>query len=246
MIELEKVYLNSKLAKDSNYFSKITKNGLPLDSNVRYSFEETSAKATLLERTFPSDTTTKNSVVKFLFRIDEYETNILGRHSTFGLQKKSFEFSEQIPKIKKDIKTGNFLIGCVLKQVKGGFTVDLGGLVCFMPYSLSEGTRFSPYSPDVNTTQLFQSFGLSLVITPEKEVFLNLIVSRKNNAKLLKGLIKKFLKKGFSDLDYLIPEKGVVKKRKKQFRLVSSLVKSKGIKKNNLRVVREISFFDNQ
>ncbi|KAH8042879.1 hypothetical protein SO694_mt00007 (mitochondrion) [Aureococcus anophagefferens] len=210
MIVLEKEYLQSKIEKDSNYLSQLAKKGLPLSNEIRYSFSENSKNANILERPKDSGRSEKNSVVRFLFRIDGYETKMLSRHIAQSGGKVSFDFKNLVPSVKKDVETGNFLIGCVLKQVKGGFTVDLGGLVCFMPYSLSEGTRFASYSPKVNTSQLFQAHDLSLVVTPEKEVFLNLIVSRKNNSKLLKGLFKKFFKKNPSNLVYRLSGKDIV------------------------------------
>ena len=168
---------------------------------------------------------------------------MLNRHTSFN--KQLFDIKANIPPIKKGLQNDKFFIGCVLKQVKGGFTIDLGGLVCFMPYSLSEGTRFAPYAPKKNAAQLFQAYGLSLVATPEKEIFLNLIVSRKNNIKLLKGLIKNFFKRGGLDLKYSTLLKDVVKTPKTknaQLKLVSSVVKYKGEKVNLIRMVRETKY----
>lgn len=240
MVELKSIYLNPRLEKTYHYFSKVVQNGLPLDSTIRYSFKENAVKASVLEKTYESSS---NSVVKFLFRIDKYETNILNRHTSFN--KQSFNIKENIPKIKKGLQNDTFFIGCVLKQVKGGFTIDLGGLVCFMPYSLSEGTRFVPYAPQKNVTQLFQAHGLSLVATPEKEIFLNLIVSRKNNIKLLKGLIKNFFKKSGNNLKYSTLLKDVVKTprtKSTRFRLVSSHIGYKGEKVNLIRMVKEAKY----
>tara|TARA_B100000768_G_scaffold180871_1_gene202000 strand:+ start:172 stop:984 length:813 start_codon:yes stop_codon:yes gene_type:complete len=240
MIGLKKIYSNSEIAGSYPYFSRIVKNGLPLNRSIRYSFQEELAKASVLEKTYGSSIGKENSVVKFLFSIDKYDTKMLNRHTSFN--KHLFKIKENIPKIKKGLQKDKFFIGCVLKQVKGGFTIDLGGLVCFMPYSLSEGTRFIPYTPKKNTAQLFQAYGLSLVATPEKEIFLNLIVSRKNNIKLLKGLIKNFLKSGSEDLRYSALFNDTVKSsrtKNTQLRLVSNLTEYKGKGVNLIRFVRE-------
>ena len=69
---------------------------------------------------------------------------------------------------------------------------------------------------------MFQLCGVSLVVTPEKDVFLNVIVSRKNNDKLLKGLLNRHLEKGLPKLNYSIlnNKNGL---RMPEFRLLSSL-----------------------
>ena len=202
MIELEKHYLGVKSEKPLNYFSGIIKEGWPLEKTKRYFFKPQSAETKLLERTKNKEFYGSTSVVQFLFHVEKYNTNILSRHNKISIKKNAFNLKSQIPKIQKSVNSGNFFVGCILKQVKGGFTVDLGGLLCFMPYSLSDGSRFIPYNPRVNTTQLFQSYGLSLVITSEEDLFLNLIVSRKNNVKLLKGLLKRCLKKDLTSIKY--------------------------------------------
>ena len=226
MIELEKQYLDLKSEKPLNYFSGIVKKGWPLEKSRRYFSKLESAETKLLERTKNKEFYGSASVVKFLFHVEKYNTNILSRHSK--KKKNSFNLKGQIPKIQKSVNCGNFFIGCVLKQVKGGFTVDLGGLLCFMPYSLSDGSRFLPYNPRINTTQLFQSYGLSLVMTSEEEFFLNLIVSRKNNIKLLKGFLKRFLEKELTSIRYkkLVNQKPIRSRRiKTQLSIISSFNK---------------------
>ena len=225
MIELEKQYLDFKSEKPLNYFSGIIKKGWPLEKNMRYFFKSESTDIKLLERAKSKEFHGSVSIVKFLFHVEKYNTNILSRSNKTLKKNKSFNLKKQILEIQKSVNCGNFFIGCVLKQVKGGFTVDLGGLLCFMPYSLSDGSRFLPYNPRVNTTQLFQSYGLSLVMTTEEEFFLNLIVSRKNNVKLLKGLLKKYLEKDLTSIKYkklLYPISAKSKKMKTQLKVISS------------------------
>lgn len=239
MIALEKEYLHLQLEKESVYLSHFVKKGHPLDKAIRYSFEEGTEKTCLLESPQGTSGFGEHSVAKFLFRLDRYETNLLNRHTCYNSGKETIDFKKLVPSIKKDVETGNFLIGCVLKQVKGGFTIDLGGLVCFMPYSLSEGTRFSSYSPKANTSQLFQAHDLSLVVTPEGDVFINLIVSRKNNMKLLKGVLKKFFDKNLSNLFYEMSNKSnatISRLERQRMRLISA---KKG-KFNTLKILRVI------
>lgn len=240
MIELEKQYLDLKLDKSLNYFSGIVKKGWPLEKNKRYFFKPGSIDTKLLERTKNNEFYGSASVVKFLFHVEKYNTNLLSRHSKVSKKKNTFNLKSQIPKIQKSVNYGNFFIGCVLKQVKGGFTVDLGGLLCFMPYSLSDGSRFLPYNPRVNTTQLFQSYGLSLVMTSEEEFFLNLIVSRKNNVKLLKGLLKRYLEKELTSIRYkkLVNQKPIrVRKIKTQLNVISRF--NKKLQESTIVTVKE-------
>jgi len=77
MIGLKKIYSNSEIAGSYPYFSRIVKNGLPLNRSIRYSFQEELAKASVLEKTYGSSIGKENSVVKFLFSIDKYDTKML-------------------------------------------------------------------------------------------------------------------------------------------------------------------------
>lgn len=241
MFELEKLYINPKIKKTSSYFSRIVKKGFPLENNIRYIFNNDISRAHLLEKDLDNKILEENSIVKFLFRIDKYNTFVLSRHTELNIKGSFSDFKQQLLKIKKSITKSNFFIGCVLKQVKGGFTIELDGLVCFMPYSLSDGSRFSPYKPKVNAIQLFQPCGLSLVIASEGEVFLNLIVSRKNNEKLLKGLLKKSFGKNEKSLTYLTPlnRRQVVQDfRKTKLRLLSNSFFNKNGR--SIRMMKEV------
>jgi len=241
MFELEKLYIDPKVKKTSNYFSKIIKKGFPLDSNLRYIFSTNVNKAHLLEKDLDNNLFEENSIVKFLFRVDKYNTFVLSRYMEPSTRGSFLNFKQQLPLIKKSILKNKFFIGCVLKQVKGGFTVELNGLVCFMPYSLSDGSRFSPYKPKTNALQLFQPCGLSLVMSSEGEVFLNLIVSRKNNEKLLKGLLKKCLGKSVLPLIYVTSLNRIQimnYSKKTKLRLLSSFVSSN--KRKSIRIMKEI------
>jgi hypothetical protein len=154
--------------------------------------------------------------------MNKYDTNILTRDVNPIEELNFYNLGQQLPKIKRNFVDRSFTTGCILKQVKGGYIIELNGLVCFMPYSLSDGNRFSRYNPSLNSIQLFQLCGVSLVVTPEKDVFLNVIVSRKNNDKLLKGLLNRHLEKGLSKLNYSIlnNKNGL---RMPEFRLLSIL-----------------------
>ena len=241
MFELEKLYINPKIKNTSNYFSRIVKKGFPLDNNIRYIFNNDISRAHLLEKDLDNRILEENSIVKFLFRIDKYNTFVLSRHTELSIKGSFSDFKQQLLKVKKSIAKSNFFIGCVLKQVKGGFTIELDGIVSFMPYSLSDGSRFSPYKPKVNAIQLFQPCGLSLVIASEGEVFLNLIVSRKNNEKLLKGLFKKCFGKNRKSLTYwtsLNRTQIVQDSRKTKLRLLSNAFFNKNGR--SIRIMKEV------
>ena len=222
MIELEKAYLDSRKDKASVYFSRLIKKGVPLENDIRYYRNFNTNEDNLLEKLPNLEFRDVNSIVKFLFRMNKYDTNILTRDVNPIEELNFYNLGQQLPKIKRNFVDRSFTTGCILKQVKGGYIIELNGLVCFMPYSLSDGNRFYRYNPSLNSIQLFQLCGVSLVVTPEKDVFLNVIVSRKNNDKLLKGLLNRHLEKGLSKLNYSIlnNKNGL---RMPEFRLLSSL-----------------------
>lgn len=224
MIELEKTYLDPKQNKASVYFSRLVKEGVPLENDIRYYRNFNINEDKVLEKLPNLEFRDVNSIVKFLFRMNKYNTNILTRHVNPIEELNFFNLGQQLPKIKRSFVDRSFTTGCILKQVKGGYIIELNGLICFMPYSLSDGNRFSRYNPALNSIQLFQLCGVSLVITPEKDVFLNVIVSRKNNDKLLKGLLNRHFEKGVFNLNYSIPNNKKKNGLKMpEFRLLSSL-----------------------
>ena len=203
MIELEKKYLPSNKGTSFTYTSQLVGCGVSFEEGRRYSYRKDSIggepKKVLLrspERNI-SNLNNKNSLVNFLFHMEKYETSVFSKEKGSVKGQNPLSLKSRIASIKQNIEVGEFLAGCALKQVKGGFTIDFEGLICFMPYSLSEGTRFMPYTPKPNAVQLFQAFGLSLVAMREQELYLNVILSRKNNVKFLKTLLKNLFKSGF-------------------------------------------------
>ena len=246
MFELEKLYINPKVKQTAKYFSKTLKKGFPLDNNIRYLFSNDLKNVHLLEKAVKDNITRDlNSIVKFLFRIDKYDTLALSRHMKSAMVGKVpfFNLKQKLPQIKKSLMKSNFFIGCVLNQVKGGFIVELNGLVCFMPYSLSDGNRFFPYKPKANAIQLFQPCGLSLVMASKGDVFLNMIVFRNNNEKLLKGLLKRCFGRDDVTLNYPVftnKQQMIKEVRKNNLRLLSNFRQGKEVK--SLQITKEISF----
>jgi len=245
MIELEKKYLPSGLKKKADYLNQIIGSGASFDQAVYYSLKKKSlgiqANTILLDSQEKDlfDLSAKNSLVKFLFCIYKYNSAIFSRHKASILEKSNLK--NRILKIKKNIHNGDFLAGCILKQVKGGFTVDLEGLICFMPYSLSEGTRLLPYEPKVNSIQLFQAFGFSLVSMKEQELFLNVILSRKQNTKTLKSFLKKKLQNKVFDknIRFFTNKKfNCLRNRNIKLRLIGKLVHKKN--QGDLKMIKEI------
>lgn len=169
MIELEKAYLDSRKDKASVYFSRLIKKGVPLENDIRYYRNFNTNEDNLLEKLPNLEFRDVNSIVKFLFRMNKYDTNILTRDVNPIEELNFYNLGQQLPKIKRNFVDRSFTTGCILKQVKGGYIIELNGLVCFMPYSLSDGNRFSRYNPSLNSIQLFQLCGVSLVVTPDRK-----------------------------------------------------------------------------
>ena len=242
MIDLENALVSSELKSVHAYFSRILKLGIPIKDFIRYSnkniLKVEKLKSLLLKTGSPN---TNNPIVKLMFSVDKYKANVF--HRPGSVVKKKDKFVDMIPAIKKSLDSGEPLVGCFLKQVKGGFTVDLGGLVSFMPYSLSGGTRRTPFSPKQNVVQLFHSLGLSLVRTPDQQVFLNPIISRKENSKNIRELLKPFVEKlSESNSNILFSSYQAVKK-KPEFRLVGGLKVKNAISFSRLKKVKEIKVF---
>ena len=79
MIELEKAYLDSRKDKASVCFSRLIKKGVPLENDIRYYRNFNTNEDNLLEKLPNLEFRDVNSIVKFLFRMNKYNTNILTR-----------------------------------------------------------------------------------------------------------------------------------------------------------------------
>jgi hypothetical protein len=246
MIELEKKYLSPGLAKKCTYFSQVIYKEGYLKGSFRYSLRKSPVRKPkiisldCLDKSVFS-MSAKNTIVKFLFRIKEYDPVVFSRHRKPYLKPGQLNLKNIVSKIKRHLTKGEFLTGCALKKVKGGFTIDLGGLLCFMPYSLAEVTRFIPYAPKALTVQLFQVFGLSLVSMKEQELFLNVILSRKQSTPFLKSLLKIFFQSGVFDNTFSFLKKiDCLVTKNTRLRLIgNTLKKNKGL----LKLVKEVFVF---
>ena len=162
--------------------------------------------------------------ISFLFFIKNYSTYAFRKNQKYPSLKNISNLDNQLQSVPNPKKLETLFCGCVLKKVKGGFILDLNGFICFMPYSLSEGSRFAPYEPKLNTVQVFKAHGLSLVSLFDKEIFFNLIVSR--NIFLLKKALKFFIRYSFNSRNFLIRKKINLKVKNKTVRLLGFSLKN--------------------
>jgi hypothetical protein len=160
---------------------------------VRYGYEKTFIEEEF--RTLFLDNQKNNpplkALVSFLFFVGAYETTIFSQPCS-SLNPIGVSLPARICGIQTTIVEGSFLVGCVLKQVKGGFAVDLGGLVCFMPFSLAGGEALFPYLPKKGVVQVFKTVGFSLVSAKDHGIFLNVILSRVQVVRFLKSFLHRF------------------------------------------------------
>ena len=162
--------------------------------------------------------------ISFLFFIKIYSTYAFRKNQKYPSFKNASNLDNKFQSVPNPKKLETLFCGCVLKKVKGGFILDLNGFICFMPYSLSEGSRFAPYEPQLSAIQLFKSHGLSLVSLFDKEIFFNLIASR--NTFLLKKALKFFIGYSFNSRNFLIRKKINLKVKNKTVRLLGFSLKN--------------------
>jgi hypothetical protein len=97
----------------------------------------------------------KSSLSKFLFCSGTYETTFFCNYIFFFKRKNLRVLFACFLTLKWHYSCGDFLTGCILKRVKGGFSVDLGGLLCFMPLYLLGKNVFSRSFCTPNIVSLF-------------------------------------------------------------------------------------------
>jgi hypothetical protein len=97
----------------------------------------------------------KSSLSKFLFCSGTYETTFFCNYTFFFKRKNLRVLFACFLIIKWHYCCGDFLTGCILKKVKGGFSVDLGGLLCFMPLHFVGKNVFSSSFCTPNNVSLF-------------------------------------------------------------------------------------------
>ena len=102
MIELEKAYLDSRKDKASVYFSRLIKKGVPLENDIRYYRNFNTNEDNLLEKLPNLEFRDVNSIVKFLFRMNKYDTNILTRDVNPIEELNFYNLGQQLPKIKRN------------------------------------------------------------------------------------------------------------------------------------------------
>jgi hypothetical protein len=88
-----------------------------------------------------------------------------------------------------------FLVGSLIKKKRGGFTIALSGLLCFLPFkqNLVVKKSFAKVLKKqfITVVRFFNALAFSLILIKKKGLFLNLVLSRKKIINLLK---KNFLK----------------------------------------------------
>jgi hypothetical protein len=157
MKKLKEHYLNTTDQK-AYYFSQLVTVGFFLK---RYSLGQV-YKSLLLKCSTQNfiHSFFKSSLSKFLFCSGIYETTFFCNYIFFFKRKSLNVLSACFLSIKWHYCCGDYLTGCILKRVKGGFTVDLGGLLCFMPLHFVGKNTFSRSLCTSNLVSLFMMYGI--------------------------------------------------------------------------------------
>lgn len=236
MDSLQKKYYFSDINK--GYYEELFKKRFTKDGTASFVFEERNGKKKQLlflvnqDYAFTSLNQSRKFKINPLAKIKEFTTQVL---------KPFLKYPERSPLHTKfkDFSSRSFQFGSILKIVKNGSILDLGGIYSFLPTGSKETGKTYHQKRSVREVQLFHIIKLGLIINKENEIFFNVIASRRQSfLQHLKKLLKVFNHQVKSIGEFNASKKQKVHIKHKNVRVLTLIPKKEN--KPFLKKVKEI------
>lgn len=236
MDNLEKKYCNFDI--NLTYYGELLKGGVIKEDSSIFVFDEGCSKkeerSFLINRDHRYISLSKSRKFKVnpLTKIKEFSTQVL---------LPSFKYAKRAPlhvKI-RDFTSRSFLSGSILRAVKNGNIIDLGGIHCFLPTGSKEIGKIHYQKRNSRDVQLFHVLKLGLMINKESEIFFNVIASRRQAfPQHFKKLLKMFNNQVKKTGEFNTSQKQKIHIKHKNIRVITKIQKNRNL--DFLKKIKEV------